>query len=899
MGRSRFSGLRSDGANRSVARNAIVVLILSALPPIALSYVFRLNAANSVTLIVGVCVPVYIAWWQAHSGTPGDGGPVPEALEKLAGSVREQWDKEYKTRTFRWKASSFRDIPTSWSAADDRLAVRWDKLRKDAEDKGMRSDGWATGPHELSGSGKAGLLEALEKVPTGWMVVLGESGSGKTMLMILAVLEIIERRDKGKGDDAVPVIMSMTTWNPWKDTLREWMEKQLLFDYPDLGKSMVRTLLDERKIIPVLDGLDEIPDPRQAIAKLNDAFKGPSRPPRLLVTCRTDAYARAIDQPMKTPEKVWEAAAIELHPMSVSDVSNYLSKDGCDPRWERVTEQLSRMPGGHLAKALNTPLYASLAYAIYNSTDDDQEGYGNTGNLRDPANLCKFPSEADIQRHLLDEFIPVMYAKERGDGGEEDGRPPAEHWLEILAHYMKPPSDEDKNNTKNRDNKYLWDSPGSLEWWKLRQLAPPWLVPAVIGVVCGLAAAFPAAVGTQAGAGIGIGSGVGMMIAVAIGALVLRRPHRGAGKVTSGRTSPATVMEAYDKRDAERHPGVGMAGGVIGALIGGLAAGLAGRYHIGHEESLFSGVPEALGMALGAGASTDFWGGLTGVLVGAFVGGYLTAVGQGLPAGVVDGLGVGIAAAVFIGQLGRHNPSSMRPRWVWKTGIPGGGVVGLAIGLIVWRAAGIPYGIAFGLLIAALVAVPFGLAHKDANLRNVPLPGDTLANDAKAFWFTALSAGLAAGATGFIGTKTSIAGDHANVNMGAVIGDSLRIGISSALVIGLAFGFYHAATPAFRITTWWLAIRRRVPWRLVAFLEKAYELSVLRMSGASYQFRHGELQVHLAAKYDLEQAQRQRPGALPGTGLPPQEASQAELSPEPAETLQAPVIPADPAPGER
>jgi hypothetical protein len=85
--------------------------------------------------------------------------------------------------------------------------------------------------------------------------------------------------------------------------------------------------------------------------------------------------------------------------------------------------------------------------------------------------------------------------------------------------------------------------------------------------------------------------------------------------------------------------------------------------------------------------------------------------------------------------------------------------------------------------------------------------------------------------------------------VGSILRDGLGIGIASGLVVGLTFGLYHAASPEFRISAAYMAIRGRAPWRFMSFLEEAYRLTVLRQSGASYQFRHTELQERLAARY--------------------------------------------------
>jgi hypothetical protein len=45
----------------------------------------------------------------------------------------------------------------------------------------------------------------------------------------------------------------------------------------------------------------------------------------------------------------------------------------------------------------------------------------------------------------------------------------------------------------------------------------------------------------------------------------------------------------------------------------------------------------------------------------------------------------------------------------------------------------------------------------------------------------------------------------------------------------------------------WLALRGRLPWNLMAFLDDAHSRGVLRKSGGFYQFRHARLQQYLTA----------------------------------------------------
>jgi hypothetical protein len=859
---------RLSGQNRRIARNTIALILLFALAAVVLTHVYGTGGpATLVALFVGGGAPagVYVAWGflrrprksetQARVSADVDDERIEIVLDQWAKTIRKQWGYEYEARTYNDPSLIHRDIRASWSAADDSLTPPWSTLTEVALGpgayQGMQPAKWATRPEALAGLDEVDLQQILEKVPTGWLVVLGESGSGKTMLMLRTLLEILDRR---AVRDPVPVIVPMASWNPADDSLLDWLGKRLPIDYPGLGANLepgdpgttiISMLLDRQKIMPILDGLDEMPAKarKMAISQLDLAFADARRPLQLAVTCRTAEYADAVGRTDtgRAHHPLEAAAVIELHPLDIVKVSNYLGRRGGDRRWARVEERLRDDPRGILIEALDTPLYASLASEIYNLGRAR-----DVGEARNPEELCDRPDVQSVQVHLLDEFIPAVYAKERSDEerraanrGEEPRQLSVERWLMILAHYL---THGQKGQTHPRPD---------LEWWNLRGLAPGWLVPLVMGVVCAVPTAVAAAIGTHVGVGIGIGFGTGILIAIGIGVLLLRARQRWDRSHIS--------HTAFRKRYANRRPGPGMAGGMIGAVIGAVLAGVAGQHHIGHQASLFSGIPEALGMALGAGAATDFLGGLVGVLIGAFVGGYLAAVGLGLPAGLVNGIGVGVAVAVFIDQLGRRRPSRTVPKWDAWIGIAGGSVIGLAIGATVWREAGATLGVVLGVLVAALAAAPFGLRHTDETLENVPSPAEALARDVKAFRLTAISAGLAAGAAGFLGgSMTSIFDVHGKATLGSVLNDGLGIGITAALVVGLTFGFYHAASPEFRITTWWLAIQHKAPWRFMRFLGRAYALTVLRQSGAAYQFRYLELQLRLDARYTAAEEQRKR-----------------------------------------
>src|SRR5215831_14536199 len=115
-------------------------------------------------------------------------------------------------------------LPVSWTAADPIVMDSWDLLIELASHRAgypkMTPGAWATSPDDLAGSG-AELAGVLARVPTGRLVVLGEPGSGKTMLMIRLVLDLLASRPRGSQ---VPVLASLTSWDPAEYGLWDFRE---------------------------------------------------------------------------------------------------------------------------------------------------------------------------------------------------------------------------------------------------------------------------------------------------------------------------------------------------------------------------------------------------------------------------------------------------------------------------------------------------------------------------------------------------------------------------------------------------------------------------------------------------------------------------------------------------
>ena len=434
-------------------------------------------AAVSALAAAGIGLPTLWLTWAAlrearRSGSRDSGLPPGRVADQLAVAVGAQWEAEAGVR----RLNDPYPLPVSWDPADASLTDSWASLVTLASSGAgwpvPPSGGtWATGPDGLAGTGGE-LVDVLARVPTGRLVVLGEPGAGKTMLMVRLVLDLLARRTSG---GPVPFLASVASWNPMDQELWEWLSGQLLVDHPALASpppdgiaepTQAAALLAAGLILPILDGLDEIPGQVRgpAISRINDALRSGEQ---VVVTCRTQHYRDAVRPDGGVEVTLRAAAAIQLRPLDADTVRGYLCDDAGGPiakaRWAPV---LALLGSESLAgQALTTPLMVGLARTIYNPRPGEL-----VGELRNPDELCN-PALADrtaVESLLFDAFIPAAYRLgPRSDGRRRWSGQKAEPWLIFLACFLE------------RTIRFP-----DFGWWRLQRTVPL--------AIFGLAATLPA-----------------------------------------------------------------------------------------------------------------------------------------------------------------------------------------------------------------------------------------------------------------------------------------------------------------------------------------------------------------------------------------------------------------------
>ncbi|MDU9001685.1 NACHT domain-containing protein [Streptomyces mirabilis] len=443
---------------------------------------------TAVGLVVGVA-SLWMSWlgYRADRSEHADSLGLTAMTDELALAVRAQWQAEARVR----RLDEPYALAVPWRPAHADLVEPWDTLVRTTT--GARADraalppAWAGGPEGLAGS-DAEIVEVFTaRVPGRRLLILGEPGGGKTMMLVRLLLGLLPSREPGSP---VPVIFPLASWDPDRLELDAWLAERLATDYPGLAvpapapaaggpgqvTSRARALLDQRLIIPLLDGLDELPAHTRAVAldAVNRALP-PGTP--LVLTSRTAEYRTAVDPPAGTgvPVRLTGAAGIELRAVDPEEAAAYLRRDAGGegtPSAERWRPVLSPPPTDTpVGQALCTPLMLFLARTIYNPRPGERPAA-----FPDPAELCdttRFPTAAAVRAQLFDGFIPAAYRPLPGHPVRWTSRQ-ALHTLTFLARHLE-------------DNLH---GGADLAWWQLRLAVPKatrrLLAGAVLGVVMSL-----------------------------------------------------------------------------------------------------------------------------------------------------------------------------------------------------------------------------------------------------------------------------------------------------------------------------------------------------------------------------------------------------------------------------
>jgi hypothetical protein len=182
---------------------------------------------------------------------------------------------------------------------------------------------------------------------TGLLLILGEPGSGKTTTLLELAADLIGRA-KVDGKERVPVVLNLSTWKK-NQSLSRWISAELSEKYRVPAK-IARSWLQNDYLLPLLDGLDEVPSYLQpdCVTAVNDFIDG-FEPSGIVVCCRLNEY-------QWLPKRLKLNGGIRIEPLSSTEVSNYLAKGG--PKLAVLRQAVDIDPV--LQELTQTPLMLSI-----------------------------------------------------------------------------------------------------------------------------------------------------------------------------------------------------------------------------------------------------------------------------------------------------------------------------------------------------------------------------------------------------------------------------------------------------------------------------------------------------------------------------------------------------------
>ena len=392
------------------------------------------------------------------------------------------------------------------------------------------------------------VLKLYRSIPTGQLIILGAPGSGKSALALRLTLELV-----GEDPDvpsAVPVMVSLSGWDPKDQDLKSWFETRVGRDYGSGNKDgalarLIRSLIEHDRIIAVLDGLDEMEDSQRerAISRIDDAAKA-GMP--LILTCRIEDYTKTV---AASNEFIKTALAIELEPVKPDDAILYLrqqTRQG-DKRWQGVIETIATDRTTPAKVALSKPLMLWLATEVFKSPK----------NKPSELLLKKFKKPEDIEARLLDGYLEVQYPDERPPRGSNRRYYPATQarpWLEFLAYHLHHQESLTGSN---------------LNWWLLAkelQVRQRILAGIAIGLVMGSIGGFLFAISNPAAFSFALTCSLSVAVGISIG-------------IKGVPTTCAQVI--IGTRGSFRWNWQRLGGGLLLGVIANLGLGLAGYTALG------------------------------------------------------------------------------------------------------------------------------------------------------------------------------------------------------------------------------------------------------------------------------------------------------------------------------
>jgi len=328
-----------------------------------------------------------------------------DARKRLIAVIKKDWIEGVLKKAFEMGKIGLTLVETKGAVAIPKLVL----LQQDREPRPIPS-------------GKK-IIDVFDEVG-GSLLILGDPGSGKTMLMLELADELL-RRAENDENKPVPLVFKLSSWSKTRLPLDEWLEDEIIdpkYEYPINRRETAKALLEGHQIIPLLDGLDEVESSHLAdcARKINAYF---DLPYPLVVSCRKDEYEE-LKSKYKTPIEL--PSAVLIQPLTIDQIRDHLSAIGTP--MDGVRTALQGDP--ELWDLLKTPLMLNIMKRTFWNIPATSIGFQGTLDER--------------RRQLFGQYVEAMFRHHRSKQSDIDhqGTIRERIWNKLEPYIFKPYSQE-------------------------------------------------------------------------------------------------------------------------------------------------------------------------------------------------------------------------------------------------------------------------------------------------------------------------------------------------------------------------------------------------------------------------------------------------------------------------
>lgn len=656
----------------------------------------------------------------------------------------------------------------------------------------------------------AATLGAIFDAKRGELLILGEPGAGKSIALLELARELLDRAALDPNHP-IPVVFTLSSWSVRRLSLSAWLTEELTAFY-DVPQRIAAEWVATHQILPLLDGLDEVPGPqRAACVEAINVFRREYGLIKLAVCSRVPEYTVPGVPLLKL------GGAVQIEPLDAQQVDAYLAAAGRTDllgvlRDDPALLELVRAP---LMLALLSELFArDLAGTRTTIASPEQ---------RRSAILSHYATKMLERRGERSRYTPAQirsYLAWLARAMEQHGQAVffVEHlhagWLKDAAARSRYAAAEKLllGFSVGALTGVIWGFGGGLNQ---RSIATP-----AVDYLLGLPARYSGAQVREWLAQVGA---ISLLLGLATG-LAVWLATRAAERIVVARRLPALLADPQKRGAVAAGCAIGALDGVLAGVRNGVAPGGAAAPLL---TGLGIGLLVALATGMGAGfvclrasypdrivvvetfkwPRRDLWrwvrlglviGALLGLLYGLTVGAADNQL-QGLLYGMIAGLWNGLAGGLIAGALVGVGRGAISERAYPNQGIWRSAGTALWLGCLTW-------------LIMALSAT---------------------ASDLLALWATYWSGRQISS----LELRYALAWSLIHWSIWA-----LSFGLGAALLNGGLACVQHTIVRALL----WRA--GALPWHVVRLLDSAAQQIVLQKVGGGYQFRHRLVRDHFATR---------------------------------------------------